>query len=146
MKNVFLKELMVTKVIAVRVEDSLSAAEEKFRLHGIRHLPVIDDKKRVVGMFTQRDLTRCSAPHKTEDGYVYDKEQLNRFILKYVMTKDPVLLGPEDTVEHVVEIMARDKFGCVPIATPDRVLLGIVTQIDVLKYIARCFREEENAQ
>ena len=142
MKDVCLKEIMVTKVIAAQVNDLLSTAEAKFRLHGIRHLPVIDDQKRVVGMFTQRDLTRCLAPRKTEDGYVYDKEQLDRFILKYVMSQDPVMLGPENTLQDVIDIMARNKFGCIPITAPDRVLLGIVSQIDVLKYIARCFRDE----
>ena len=108
MKDVHLKEVMVTKVISVHVDEPLSAVEAKFRKHGIRHIPVVDGEKRVVGMFTQRDLLRCSPPRKTEDGYVFDKEQMDRFILKYVMAKDPVTLGPEDTLGHVVDIMARD--------------------------------------
>ncbi|HOW59991.1 MAG TPA: CBS domain-containing protein [Candidatus Omnitrophota bacterium] len=144
MRDILLKDVMVTKVVTAFIKDSLSKTEEKFRLHGIRHLPVVDDKKRVVGMFTQRDLMRCLAPRKTEDGYIFDKEQLDRFILEYVMAKDPVTLGPEDTLRHVIDIMARDKFGCIPIVRSDGVLLGIVTQIDVLKYIARWFREEDN--
>ena len=141
MKDVHLKEVMVTKVISVHVDEPLSAVEAKFRKHGIRHIPVVDGEKRVVGMFTQRDLLRCSPPRKTEDGYVFDKEQMDRFILKYVMAKDPVTLGPEDTLGHVVDIMARDKYGCVPITSADRVLVGIVTQIDVLKYLARWLQQ-----
>ena len=139
MKDICLREIMVTRVITAHRDDLLSVVEAKFRKHGIRHVPVVDDKKRVVGMFTQRDLLRCSPPRKTEDGYVFDKEQLDRFILKYVMAQEPVFLGPEDRLSHVVDIMARDKFGCVPIASPDRVLVGIVTQIDVLKYLSRWF-------
>jgi acetoin utilization protein AcuB len=133
---------MVSRVITAHEDDPLSAVEAKFRHHGIRHLPVVDSKKRVVGMFTQRDLLRCVPPRKTEDGYVFDKEQMDRFILKYVMAKDPVVLGPEDTLAHVVDIMARDKYGCVPITAPDHVLVGIVTQIDVLKYLSEWFRRE----
>ena len=79
-------------------------------------------------------------PRKTEEGDVFDKEQLNHFILKYVMSKDPVVLGPEDTLGHVVDIMVRDKFGCVPIVSSDGILVGIVTQIDVLKCLARSLR------
>lgn len=111
MKDIRLKEIMVTKVVAAHVNDSLSSVERKFRENGIRHLPVLDDQKRVVGMFTQRDLLRCVSPHKTEEGYVFDKDQMDRFILKYVMAQDPVVLSPDDTVEHVVDIMARDKYG-----------------------------------
>ena len=141
MKDVRLKEIMVTKVIAAHVDDPLSSVEAKFRKHGIRHLPVVDDKKRVVGMFTHRDLLRCLPPRKTEDGYIFDKEQMDRFILRYVMAQDPIVLGPEDTLGHVVEIMARDKYGCIPITSPDRILVGIVTQIDVLKYLSRWLQQ-----
>ena len=140
MKDVPLKELMITKVIFAHRDEPLSSVEAKFRKNGIRHIPVVDEEKRVVGMFTQRDLLRCLPPRKTEDGYVFDKEQMDRFILKYVMAQDPVVLGPEDTLGHLVEIMARDKFGCIPIVAPDRTLVGIVTQIDVLKYLARWLR------
>ena len=137
MKNLLLKEIMVTKVFSAGMNESLSAVEAKFRHHGIRHLPVIDDKKRVVGMFTLRDLFRCVLPRKTEDGDVFDREQLDRFILRHVMSKDPVVLGPGDTLGHVVDIMVRDKYGCVPIVSSEGVLVGIVTQIDVLRCLAK---------
>ncbi len=140
MRDLLLKEIMVTHVFSARMDESLGEVEAKFRHHGIRHLPVIDDQKRVVGMFTLRDLFRCVLPRKTEEGDVFDKEQLNHFILKYVMSKDPVVLGPEDTLGHVVDIMVRDKFGCVPIVSSDGILVGIVTQIDVLKCLARSLR------
>ena len=137
MKNPLLKEIMVTKVFSAGMEEPLSAVEAKFRHHGIRHLPVVDSQKRVVGMFTLRDLFRCVLPRKTEEGDVFDREQMDRFILKHVMSKDPVVLSPEDTLGHVVDMMVRDKFGCVPIVGRDGVLVGIVTQIDVLKCLAR---------
>lgn len=136
-KAVLLKEIMVTRVFTSRMKDPLSAVEAKFRIHGVRHLPVVDGKNHVVGIFTLRDLNRCLSPRKTEEGYRFDPEQLDRFILEHVMTKDPLVLSPEDTLQHLVEIMARDKFGCIPIVSADRVLVGIVTQIDVLKFFAR---------
>ena len=142
MKDIPLKDLMVTKVFTAHVEDPLSAVEAKFRLHGVRHLPVVDDKNRVVGIFTLRDLTRCLSPRKTEEGYCFDAEQLDRFILKHVMTKDPLVLNPDDKLIQAVDIMARDKFGCIPVADQGRVLRGIVTQIDVLKFFARWLRDQ----
>ena len=57
------------------------------------------------------------------------------------MTKDPLVLGSEDTLMHAVEIMARDKFGCIPIVDAGRVLVGIVTQIDALMFLARWLRD-----
>ena len=92
-----------------------------------------------MGIFTMRDLNRCLSPRKTEEGYRFDPEQLERFFKKHVMTKDPLVLGPEDTLKHAVEIMARDKFGCIPIVASDRSLVGIVTQIDVLNFFKERF-------
>ena len=143
MKDVFLKEIMVSRVFTAHIDDPLSAVEAKFRRHGVRHLPILDEGNRVVGIFTLRDLTRCLSPRKTEDGYRFDPEQLDRFILKHVMTRDPLVLSPEDTLTHAVEIMARDKFGCIPITDAGRVLVGIVTQIDVLRFFDRWLRKEK---
>ena len=145
MKDVLLKEIMVTRVFTAHMEDPLSAVEAKFRLHGVRHLPVVDGGNRVVGVFTRQDLSRCVSPRKTEEGYRFDPDQLDRFILKYVMTKDPLVLGPEDTLISAVEIMARDKFGCIPIVDARHVLVGIVTQIDVLKLFARWLRKNRQS-
>jgi len=141
-KDIFLREIMIAEVITAHIEDTLSEVEEKFRANGIRHVPVVDDKNRIIGIFTRNDLARCLAPHRTEEGdYVYDPDEMDRFILKYVMTKNPKTLRPEDTLKHAVDIMAREKYGCIPIVKPDGTLAGIVSQIDVMRFISNSFRE-----
>ena len=105
---------------------------------------MVDDGNCVVGIFTMRNLKCCLSPRKTEEGYRFDPEQLERFFKKHVMTKDPLVLGPEDTLMHAVEIMARDKFGCIPIVASDRSLVGIVTQIDVLKFLAAWLQKQNS--
>src|SRR3989338_2171545 len=90
LNKVKLKEIMVEKVICLRVNDPFSLVEEKFREFHTRHLPIVDNNHKLVGIITQWDLYRTSSPRKDEDGnLVYDKDTLNSYILKYVMTKDP---------------------------------------------------------
>lgn len=137
MKNVPLREIMISNAVTANLEDSLSKVEEKFRMRGIRHIPVVDERNRVVGMFTRNDLARCLAPHKTEDGFAYDKEEMDQFTLKYVMARDPTTLGPGDLLSHAVDIMARDKYGCIPIVKEDGILVGIVTQVDIMRLLSR---------
>ncbi len=141
MKQIAVREIMVTSVVTVGVDEAFSHVAEKMRIYGIRHLPVVNENKKLVGMITQRDLLRTLSPKKTEDGFIYDKEQLDRFILKHVMANDPVCVGPDDSIVRVVDIMARDKYGCVPVTTPDKTLLGIVTQIDILKSLSKWLQE-----
>jgi CBS domain-containing protein len=56
------------------------------------------------------------------------------------MTKDVLTLGPNDTLAKALNIMAITKYGCLPIVDENKKLLGIVTQIDILKAIALLYR------
>lgn len=137
MRQVLLSEVMVRPVVSVHQDDSLSLVEEKFRMKGIRHLPVLDHEGKLAGLVSQRDLYRILSPRITEDGIYYDKASLNIFILKRVMTQNPVRLRPEDSLARAVEIMARNKYGCIPVVDGEDRPVGIVTETDVLKYAAR---------
>lgn len=140
MHDIPVKDIMVTQVITVDLEDPFHKVMEKLRDYKIRHLPVVDKDRKVVGMITHRDLLHTISPRKTEEGDYYDEEQLDRFILKNVMTPDPVCVGPEESIVRVIDIMARDKYGCIPVVALDHTLMGIVTQIDILKFLAEWLR------
>jgi CBS domain-containing protein len=137
MKYIFLKDVMVTDPYVLNVDDHFSMVEEYFHLYNIRHLPVVDKDGILKGIISQRDLYRVRSPRRTIDGEdVYDKQELNGFILKNVMTKDPFALHPNDTLDQAIDAMVTQKYGCIPIVSDENKLLGIVTQIDVLKAIA----------
>jgi CBS domain-containing protein len=128
---------MTWPVVTAGVDEHLSSIEEKFRMKGIRHLPIVDHENKVVGLVTQRDLYRILSPRLTETGIYYDKPMLDQFILKHVMTHNPLTLLPDDPLSKAVEIMARNKYGCIPIANGEGVIKGILTETDVLKFLAR---------
>jgi acetoin utilization protein AcuB len=112
--------------------------EEYFHLHNIRHLPVVDKDGILKGIITQRDLYRIRSPMKTMEGEAfYDRLDLNRFILKHVMTKGPLTLHPDDTLTEAINAMVKQKYGCIPIVNDENKLLGIVTQIDALRVVAK---------
>lgn len=138
MRDIPVKTIMISKVITVNVDDRFSLVAQKMRDNHVRHLPVIDEDGRVVGMITQRDLLHTMPPRRNEEGEeFYDEEQLDRFILRNVMTVSPVCVGPDESLVHVIDIMARNKYGCIPVVAPDKTLMGVVTQIDVLKFMAQ---------
>lgn len=136
-KNIPLKEIMNKDVISVHVDDPFSKVEQTFRSRHIRHLPVLDKKNKLVGIISERDLYRTVAPHKTEEGYLYDRSQLDEFILKFVMTPEPFRLRPENTVKDALEAMAFRKYGCIPITDAEGIMLGIVTRTDILAFVAK---------
>lgn len=138
MRDIPVKTIMISTVVTVSVDDRFSLVAQKMRDNHVRHLPVIDEDGRVVGMITQRDLLHTMPPRRNEEGEeFYDEEQLDRFILRNVMTVCPVCVGPDESLVHVIDIMARNKYGCIPVVASDKTLMGVVTQIDVLKFMAQ---------
>ncbi len=139
--KVRLSEIMTRDVIFLFDDDPFSLVEEKLRENRIRHLPVVDFQKKLVGLITQRDLYRIHSPRKDEDGnWYYDKESLNEHVLKEAMTKTPVALSPDDFLGTAILIMVDNKYGCIPIIDDDGKLVGIVTQHDMLKIPAEILR------
>jgi CBS domain-containing protein len=140
MRQIPIREFMVKEVVSLNIGDTLADAYDKMNNHHIRHLPVVDDRNRVAGVFTTLDLNRAHSPRETEEGWwYYDKESLSRLSLRHFMTKDPVTLSPDNTLKDAAEIMAREKFGCIPIADKQNELVGIITYIDILKKTATLF-------
>jgi len=126
---------MTSPVVTVHEDDSFSKVEEKFRMKNIRHLPVVDSADQVVGLITKRDLFRIVTPKLTPEGYRLDTATLDNFVLKHVMILKPRTLKPDDLVKLAVQIMAQHKYGCIPIVEGQAKLIGIVTEIDILKFV-----------
>ena len=142
LNKVKLQEIMTDKLIVVRENEPFSRVEELLRTHHIRHLPVVGEEYKLVGILTQRDLYRICPPRKDEEGnLLYDAEILNGYILKSVMTKNPFSLSPNHTVADALLAMVDKKYGCIPIVDKYNCLVGLVTQIDVLRLGARILRE-----
>jgi CBS domain-containing protein len=134
-KKTLLKQIMKYPAITLDVDSHFSKVEEFFRLYHIRHLPIVDKNNCLLGIITQRDLYRLYSPHKTMEGdMVFDKNEMDQLILKYVMTPNPLALKIEDTVARAIQVMATHKYGCIPIVDNANKVLGVVTQIDILRF------------
>lgn len=130
-------ETIATKnVITVREGDSMLSASGLIKQNGIRHLPVLDDRERLVGVVTDRDIKRMSASEATsleihELLYLVDK-----IVVKRVMRRDPITVAPGTSVQEAAKLMVDRKIGCLPVVSGEK-LVGIVTGIDLLGLVAR---------
>jgi len=140
LKNILLKDIMAKNPFSINIKEPFSRIVEILREHNIRHLPVVDDEHKIKGIVTQRDLYRTISPRKTMEGeLIYDKEDLDKFILEYVMTKEVITLKEDDTLGHAASLMGIKKCGCIPVVDDDDRVIGILTQIDVLMTLAEKF-------
>ena len=117
-------DFMTRELVTLAETDDLALAEQMLRLGGIRHLPVIRERK-LVGILTHRDLLRSAATRPARSTLAGE-----------VMTRDPVAVKPTTSLVHAARAMLHHKFGCLPVCDSDGTLLGIVTESDFVRFAA----------
>lgn len=128
-----IEQLMTTGVIAVRDSDTVSKADHEMRQADIRHLPVIDEGHRVVGILSNRDLARTLAAH-------HGTKRVGA-----VMTREVLTVRPETPAFRAAEVMRDRKLGALPVVGEDGVLVGIVTETDFLGVAANALQGRSGA-
>jgi acetoin utilization protein AcuB len=122
----------------IMISPTMPAAEvQKLMIESkVRHVPVIGDGKRPLGLIT-RDRLRIP-PTELGSLNVWEiTRYLSELTVKDVMVKDKDLstIGPEATLEEAAKIMAARKIGCLPVVQ-DNVVVGIITETDMLVQLA----------
>ena len=125
---------MSKDVISVDVNDSMQTAIALMRTNGIRMLPVMK-KGKLVGVVTDRDLKRASA----SDATTLDVHELLYLISKIkiqeVMTRNPVTVPQNYTIEETAEVLLKNKISGVPVVDQNGDLVGTITQTDLFRVI-----------
>ncbi len=125
------EEIMQTEVFTLHPENTVGDAVRLMREHKIRHLPIINDEKVVVGIVTGHDLKNAlpSCLREEPNAAIYDAP------IEEIMIKNPIIGHPLDFVEEVAVTFYSNKISCLPIVSGGH-LVGIVTTTDVLyRYI-----------
>ena len=109
----------------VSPDDPLSFAARILREHRFHHLPVVEGG-RLVGILSDADLRNASyGTMPAEGGTAEDRP------VREAMRTEVWSLTPDDSVEDALLILAREKFGALPVLSGDR-LVGIITRADLL--------------
>ncbi len=114
------------------VDLSTPMAEVLARLKGknVGCLQVVDEKGRLVGIFTERDVLYKVA------GLIID---LDRIVVESLMTADPTALQPQTAIQHALHLMSVHGFRHIPLIDEDYRPVGIVSFRDVVGFIERHF-------
>jgi acetoin utilization protein AcuB len=96
-------------------EMPVTEAQALMRKKNIRHLPIVDEQKNLVGLITQRSLLRAlpsdvSSFSRFEVSYILGKIKVRDIMVEDVMTIE------EDTpIEEAARVMADRRIGCLPV-------------------------------
>lgn len=125
----FVRERMTVNPFTVTENTPIFEAGELLRKNNIARLPVVKDGK-LVGIITQEDLLKVSPSEATTLSVWELNYVLSRIQVKDGMTKNPVIITPDATLEEAAMIMRNKKVGALPVVE-DGKLIGIITESDI---------------
>lgn len=126
------RDCMTQDVTTLGPHDSAAEAWALCRRLKIRHIPVVEEGNRLLGLVSDRDLRDVSpamgggfAPSDRQDA-------LGRVALESVMTRDLEVAHPLDTIDHAARRIYDLRIGCLPVVA-DGELAGIITSSDMMR-------------
>lgn len=128
----FVRDYMTRHPVMIEPDMSIVEVQSILADTHVRHLPVVETGKRLVGLVTRQSL-RVS-PVELSSLNVWEITRfLSNLRVKDVMVKakDVISVGPDTPLEEAAWVMARNKIGCLPVLE-DGVVVGIITEIDLL--------------
>jgi acetoin utilization protein AcuB len=137
----YVKNYMQAIIVTVSPDHLLSTARHLMDDLFIRHLPVVLEGNRLVGLLTDRDIRQVGAsPHRaphTSRPY----EILHDLCVRHVMTRQLYTVTPETTLIEAAATFLEQKFDCLPVVDEHGLLKGLLTVSD----FARIYLEEHES-
>jgi len=120
-----IREVMTKELVTIEPARSVAAAVTVMGTQGVGAVLVIEEG-RVEGIFTERDLVRALSN---------DIGAASQTVGQW-MTRNPVTVGPEASVEEGLEIMLNGHFRHLPVMEGER-LVGVVSIRDLSRATLR---------
>lgn len=142
------KEIMTKKVISIKPEDNAKTSLDLLFKMQISGLPVIDQKGKLVGMFTEKEVITKVLPTYMENvgGFVYDdnpkavkQKVLNFDKLKVsdVMRREVITVDEDTALCEVAHLMLTQKARRIPVVNKNKDIVGIASREDLVKALFR---------
>ena len=122
-----IEEIMKSNVETLRPDDSIETAIRLMREKKIKHIPIVDDEMKILGIISDRDVKDAAPSILNEQSADFTlKNPVRQIMQKQVITGHPL-----DFVEEVAALFYEHRISCLPILKADK-LVGIITETDLL--------------
>ncbi len=130
--SVTVEDIMTASPVVVREDASIGEAWDVLRGLDIRHLPVVNADRELVGIVSDRDFTTPPTPPALATLLGNRAPSLTAPIAS-IMTGAPIWVEQADDVREAMELMVDNKVGALPVVGPEGDVIGIVSYLDVLR-------------
>jgi len=140
----FMRERIRKNPITINPNASFFEARKLIWQKGVRHLPVVDETNRLLGIVTESDI-RKAGPSDVDTLRIQEAASLlkNLKVSAFMTPKEKLItITPDTIIEEAVQLMHDNKIGCLPVLEGGK-LYGIFTETDALDHLVDVFGSKE---
>jgi len=126
------RERMSKNPAKVKPDDGLKDAIWKMDHGHFRHLPVVDEHEKLIGMLSDRDI-RLIRPSLAFTSKEEATVQLWSISVQQAAVFDPISVKPETSLKEAAELMLRWHVGGLPVVDDHENVVGMLTYTDLLR-------------
>ena len=145
---------MTEQVISLPPEDNLAMAIEILQHGKFRHLPILDEHQKLVGLLSDRDILSNlpyagkrppSAPKLFREHLFANNSSNTDFLvpLENIMVRKLLNISPQSTISEAADIINSKKISCLPVVDENEKLCGIITVTDIMKVLLGAYELPE---
>jgi CBS domain-containing protein len=133
-------DVMSNDPLTVSPSDTVGKAEDLMYENHYRQLPVVENKQ-LIGIVSDRDIRSFLAQSSLLEPE--ERARALRTKVTNIMTSKPLTVSPDDDVREAIELLIEEKIGGIPVMDESQGLVGIVTYVDVLRFLLNRLEDEQ---
>ena len=123
-----IKAVITPTLITIRMGSTVSEAQALMKLHRIRHLPVVDEEKQIVGVLSNTDVQNGLLPSSIN--------------VEFLMNSPVDSMDQNTSLRAAILKMLEKKISSLLITDKSDEVVGIVTTDDLLWHLAQVLQSE----
>ena len=123
LSDILVEDVMTPEVAKIMENSSIDEAAKLMIEEKVTHLPVVIEDDKLIGIVTAWDISKAVAMKYTK--------------LDEIMTKDVIIVKPEDQIEMAAEKMRANNISSLPVTDDDGKVIGIITTDHISTLIAQ---------
>ncbi len=137
-------DYMTRKVISISPYTGIREAFFKMKEHHIRHLPVVDEDNKLIGIISDRELRRPDWVDESMDiAHVYYLD--DEMSIKDLMIKNIYVIHTYDTLVKAIKLLLDNDIGAAPVLDKTGALVGMLSAVDLLRAFYDMMEEQKKS-
>lgn len=129
---------MTRNPITIPIAMTVTEAQALMRQEKVHRFPVLDKKRNMVGIVTEKDLLYASPSVATSLNIWEANYLLSKLTVEKVMTKEVITVNEDTPIEDAARIMVDNNIGGLPVMR-DSIVVGIITESNLFSIFIELF-------